>query len=145
MVRVTQVEKYMMSDADYEKRENTYRKFKQEKLKEDPTWTLRELRGELVVAQLWDCCLCPALRCVTVAEKELAQRRGVDVEASKPRAEGPDYMREEAAGMSVGMRCSCEPGDRRGLVRHVGPVEGLPPGWWVGVQYDEVMRSRAAA
>lgn len=29
-----------MSEEDYNRRENTYRKFKQQKLQEDPTWTL---------------------------------------------------------------------------------------------------------
>lgn len=31
-----------MSDEDYSKRENSYRKFKEQKLKEDPTWTLEK-------------------------------------------------------------------------------------------------------
>lgn len=60
------------------------------------------------------------------------------------KVEDPDYMKAEAQGIEAGMRCSCEPGDRRGVVRHVGPVEGLPAGWWVGVQYDEVRRCMGA-
>ena len=36
---VTQIEKYIISDEDYNKRENTYRKFKENKLKEDPNWS----------------------------------------------------------------------------------------------------------
>jgi hypothetical protein len=48
----SKVEKYVMSDEEYNKRENTYRKYKEGKLKEDPEWTL---------------------------EKELAKRRGVSV------------------------------------------------------------------
>ena len=31
---VSKVEKYMMSDADYDAREDTYRKFKEERLRE---------------------------------------------------------------------------------------------------------------
>lgn len=33
------VEKYVISDENYDKRENTYRKFREEKRKKDPNWT----------------------------------------------------------------------------------------------------------
>ena len=35
--------------------------------------------------------------------------------------------------MEVGVRCEVE-GGRRGMVRYIGRCEGLPKGWWVGVQ-----------
>eukprot|EP00884_Botryococcus_braunii_P000256 jgi/Botrbrau1/10230/Bobra.0362s0019.2 len=38
----SKVEKYVISDAAYDDRENTFRKYKQQKLKEDPTWTLQK-------------------------------------------------------------------------------------------------------
>lgn len=38
----SQVTKYEMSEADYSARDNTYRKYKEEKLKEDPSWTLEK-------------------------------------------------------------------------------------------------------
>lgn len=79
-------------------------------MREDPTWTL---------------------------EKEMAKRRGVDYVPPAPRITDPEYMAEEAAGMSAGSRCCVDPGDRRGEVKFVGKVEGLPMGWWVGIQYDE--------
>lgn len=46
----SKVQKYVMSDEDYSKRDNTFRKYKEAKLREDPSWTL---------------------------EKDLAERRGV--------------------------------------------------------------------
>jgi tubulin-folding cofactor B len=46
-------------------------------------------------------------------------------------------MKDEAALFMVGARCRVEPGDRRGEVGYVGQVEGLPPGYWIGVRYDE--------
>ncbi|CAG9467762.1 unnamed protein product [Pedinophyceae sp. YPF-701] len=108
---VSKVEKYQISEEAYNARENTYRKFKEDKLREDPTWTI---------------------------EKEMAKRRGVPyVPPAKAEKAGPDYCAEEARGISVGDRCSVEPGDRRGEVCFVGQVEGLPQGWWVGVKYDE--------
>lgn len=36
------MDKYVISEADYAARDNTYRKFKEAKLKEDPTWTLEK-------------------------------------------------------------------------------------------------------
>eukprot|EP00897_Mesotaenium_endlicherianum_P001899 jgi/Mesen1/1737/ME000139S00976 len=37
----------------------------------------------------------------------------------------------------VGDRCEVDPGGKRGQVAYVGEVEGLAPGFWVGVCYDE--------
>lgn len=117
---VSKVEKFVLSDEAYDARENTYRKFKESKLKDDPTWTL---------------------------EKELAMRKGTWV-PPKPKVDDPDFGKSDAevrgivnafanAPAGAPPRCSCEPGDRRGVVLHVGPVEGLPAGWWIGVKYDE--------
>lgn len=105
-----------MSDEDYDKRENTYRKYKQEKLKEDPTWTL---------------------------EKELAARRGVPYMLPAGDAQGKvedeEYMAAEALAVSMGGRCEVltSEGSKRGTVKYVGKCEGLPLGYWVGIQYDE--------
>lgn len=43
----------------------------------------------------------------------------------------------EAAAINQGARCEVE-GGRRGVVRYVGRVEGLPLGYWVGVQVSIV-------
>eukprot|EP00697_Spironema_sp_BW2_P013840 gnl/Spiro4/4126_TR2057_c0_g1_i1.p1 gnl/Spiro4/4126_TR2057_c0_g1~~gnl/Spiro4/4126_TR2057_c0_g1_i1.p1 ORF type:complete len:287 (+),score=80.41 gnl/Spiro4/4126_TR2057_c0_g1_i1:46-861(+) len=45
--------------------------------------------------------------------------------------------REEAAAIQVGNRCSVTPGGKLGTVRFVGPIPGLPEGFWVGVALDE--------
>ncbi|KAG2489262.1 hypothetical protein HYH03_012282 [Edaphochlamys debaryana] len=104
------VAKYKMSDEDYDKREKSYRKWKNEQLAKDPSWTL---------------------------EKEMAKRRGVEYVAP-PKVEDPEHMADLAVGITVGQRCSVDPGDRRGEVMWVGRgLEGLPLGWWVGVRYDE--------
>mmetsp|Transcript_14394 Transcript_14394/g.30991 ORF Transcript_14394/g.30991 Transcript_14394/m.30991 type:complete len:286 (+) Transcript_14394:86-943(+) len=42
----TLVEKYTISDEAYSKRDGTYRKFKEERLQEDPTWTLKREMAE---------------------------------------------------------------------------------------------------
>lgn len=80
----------------------------------------------------------PPCRLSAFAEKELAKRRGVEyVPKVSTKIEDPDFMKAEAEAVQVGMRCSCEPGDRRGEVMFVGKVEELPLGYWVGVKYDE--------
>lgn len=117
----SKVEKYVMSEEDYERRDNTYRKYKQERLREDPTWTL---------------------------EKEMASRRtragaggpaAADAQPPKEKVDDEEHMAAEAAALEVGSRCevASAEGSKRGTVRYVGKCEGLPLGWWAGVQYDE--------
>lgn len=104
---VSKVQKYEISEDDYNARENTYRKFKEQKLKEDPTWTL---------------------------QKEIAKRSGKEV---KEAVQDPEFQAQEASKVQVGNRCEVYPGSKRGEVMFVGKVEGLPLGYWVGVKYDE--------
>ena len=111
---VTQIEKYIISDEDYNKRENTYRKFKENKLKEDPNWSFYG---------------------------EIAKRMGQEKKVVE-KVTDDNYMYECTDGMEVGMRCEVSPGERRGWVRYVGKETGesksnLPLGWWIGVEYDE--------
>ena len=39
--------------------------------------------------------------------------------------------------LDPGDRCRIQPGDRAAKVMFIGPVVGMPSGYWVGVQYDE--------
>ncbi|CAH9093968.1 unnamed protein product [Cuscuta europaea] len=49
-----------------------------------------------------------------------------------------NYMEDLCASIKkVGDRCLVEPRERRGVVKFVGQVETLAPGFWVGVQFDE--------
>ncbi|KAL3691899.1 hypothetical protein R1sor_005550 [Riccia sorocarpa] len=103
------IEKYEISEDSYNKRDDTFRKFKEKRLAEDPTWTL---------------------------QKEMARRRGLPVpEASQPVDD--DHMKDIADGFKVGDRCEVDPGGKRGEVKYVGKAENLAPGFWIGVQYDE--------
>lgn len=104
---VSKVQKYEISEEDYNARENTYRKFKDQKLKEDPTWTL---------------------------QKEIAKRSGKEY---KEPQQDPEFQAKEAEAVKPGMRCEVFPGGKRGEVMYVGKCEGLPLGFWVGVKYDE--------
>ena len=108
---VSKVKKYEMSDEKYNARENTYRQWKNEQLAKDPTWCL---------------------------EKAMAERRG-ETWVPKQTIEDDEHQAEEASAIvdQVGNRCEVNPGGKRGTVMFVGKVEGLPKGWWVGVQFDE--------
>eukprot|EP00246_Nothoceros_aenigmaticus_P009283 TRINITY_DN24697_c0_g1_i1.p1 TRINITY_DN24697_c0_g1~~TRINITY_DN24697_c0_g1_i1.p1 ORF type:complete len:273 (-),score=59.24 TRINITY_DN24697_c0_g1_i1:93-911(-) len=105
---ISLVEKYSISEEDYDKREDSFRKFKAKKLAADPSWTL---------------------------EKEMAMRRGEKLPEVQIVTE--DHMADQAACIHVGDRCEVDPGAKRGLVLFVGKAEALAPGFWVGVQYDE--------
>jgi len=104
----SKVEKYEISDEAYNQRENTFRKYKQDKLKDDPAWSV---------------------------QKEMAMRRGEYVPPAK--VEDPEHMADEASAINVGDRCEAYPGGNRGEVKYVGKIEGLPAGYWIGVQLDE--------
>ncbi|XP_075263802.1 uncharacterized protein LOC142355566 [Convolutriloba macropyga] len=105
----SKVDKYEMSDEAYNKRENTFRKYKEEKLKADPTWSV---------------------------QKEMAMRRGEEY-VPPAKVEDPEHMADEASAINAGDRCETYPGGNRGEVKYVGKIEGLPAGYWVGVQLDE--------
>ena len=119
------VQKYEMNDADYDRREGTFREFARKRREQDPGWTL---------------------------EKEMSARRngGVAVSASScstaaaATAENTtnplddDHQRDLASSIKPGDRCEVNPGGKRALVRFVGNnIETLPKGFWVGVEYDE--------
>jgi tubulin-folding cofactor B len=102
------VEKYTISEESYNSREDTFRKYREKKLAEDPTWTLA---------------------------KEIAMRKGEPYVA--PQQMTDDYMADIAASIKVGDRCEVDPGGKRGEVKFVGKVDTLAAGYWIGVQYDE--------
>jgi tubulin-folding cofactor B len=111
---VSLVKKYEMSDEEYTKRgdtHSTYRKWKNEQLKKDPTW------------------------CV---EKHMAEKRG-EVWVPPKVIEDDEHQADEAGVVAdqIGNRCEVNPGGKRGEVLFVGKVAGLPKGWWVGVKFDE--------
>jgi tubulin-folding cofactor B len=73
----SKVEKYVISDDDYNKRENTYRKFKEAKIAADPEWTL---------------------------EKEICIRKGIPYTPPPAAISDADYMQAEASGIQARAR-----------------------------------------
>lgn len=121
---VSLVDKYVMSDEDYDKRENTYRAYKKKMLEKDPNWV------PVHVAKA---------RAAAAGEKKLPQAP----------AEDPA---ETLSRVKLGLRCSVFPGDRRGTVMFVGEVPEIPEPevkdekgetvptpkrLWVGINYDD--------
>lgn len=108
---VSQVKKYVMSEADYDKREGTLRAWKREQLKKNPHFKYSDALP--------------------------ASGRAAAAAAAGPRAPDVDYEDDTLVeGMDVGARCSIRPGERRGTVAFVGKIDNKT-GWWVGVRLDE--------
>jgi len=116
---VSQVKKYEISDEDYLKRDQNFRKWKEDKLKADPTWSLAK----------------------EMKQKQDAQRMKADPnyvpEPPKEKVTDDEHMADLAEKMKVGDRCEVIVGGKRGEVKFVGKIPAIAPGWWIGVQYDE--------
>lgn len=55
--------------------------------------------------------------------------------AREDRSSPDNVIESQDVGITTGQRCRI--GDRRGRVEYVGTVEGIAPGTWIGVNYDE--------
>lgn len=116
---VSLVKKYEISDEDYNKRENNFRKWKQDKLAADPSWTLGK-----EVKQNQD-------------RKRMEKDPNFVPEPAKERITDDEHLADLAATMKVGDRCEVTVGGKRGEIKFVGKIPAIAAGWWVGVQYDE--------
>ncbi|KAG5190236.1 putative tubulin-specific chaperone B [Tribonema minus] len=106
---VSLVQKYRMTDEEYDQRKGTLRSWIKEHKAKDPKW-VAPWNGGPTDAQL---------------------------DAQAKEAEAPPPGPESVEGMKVGDRCEVSPGGRRGAVMFLGEVEGMAPGYWVGVRFDE--------
>ena len=104
------VKKYEMSDEEYNKRKNTLRAYKREQLKKDPNFKFN------------------------FGKHAGGAAKGGETKSDAPKEyPGP----ESTAHLKVGMRAEVAPGARRGEVAFVGTIDGMPPGHWVGIRFDE--------
>mmetsp|Transcript_25287 Transcript_25287/g.64268 ORF Transcript_25287/g.64268 Transcript_25287/m.64268 type:complete len:324 (+) Transcript_25287:54-1025(+) len=118
---VSLVEKYEISEENYMKRDDNFRKFKEMKQKADPQWSIsKEMRTREHARQ-----------------KKLDPNYVPPPDPVKIIIDDPDHQKAEAELVAVGMRCQVKIGKRRGEVKYVGRVEGVGKGFWIGVQYDE--------
>eukprot|EP00930_Biecheleria_cincta_P072758 TRINITY_DN60106_c0_g1_i1.p1 TRINITY_DN60106_c0_g1~~TRINITY_DN60106_c0_g1_i1.p1 ORF type:complete len:288 (-),score=58.15 TRINITY_DN60106_c0_g1_i1:107-970(-) len=105
---VSQVEKYVMADEDYDKLENSVRAMKR-----------REKEKEAAKAA--------AEKAARLAAGEVIEEEPIEPEVT---------VEEVIAKIPLGSRCEVRPGGRRGEVAYVGEVRGTK-GVWVGVRLDE--------
>ena len=106
----SKVEKYKMSDADYDKREGTVRKWIAEQKAKDPKW------------------------------KPPAMTPGSQMPGGKDYAKmlaaSPPGTEAEAAKFKTGSRCRIFPGGDRGKIVFIGETK-FADGYWIGIQLDE--------
>lgn len=116
---VSLVQKYEISEEDYNKRENNFRKWKEQKKAADPNWTFKR---EIQAAQ---------------DRQRMKADPNYVPEPPKEKITDDEHMSDLASGMRVGDRCEVTLGGKRGTVQFVGKIPTIAPGFWIGVQYDE--------
>lgn len=149
------VEKYRMSDAEYDRRKGTLRDWEREQRVKDANFTLSKHAKEHRER-------CEAKREFKLGNFPLPYGYVVDSTGKDiVKGDEPDYdevnqakrevietlpqVEEEhgetsVEGISVGSRCQVQPGSRRGTISYVGAVPELdkrPGSCWVGVTFDE--------
>jgi tubulin-folding cofactor B len=142
---VSLVQKYKMSEQEYDERKGTLRDWGREQKSKDSTFTLAKhamQHRELVEAQRAHRLNHPMPEGFFVDNNGTVVRDddhdNTPTTNSKQSDEVDDLHEEDSvANMEVGMRCQIEPGSRRGLVSFVGLVPELGTGHWVGVTFDE--------
>ena len=109
---VSLVKKYEISEDDYNKREDNFRKWKEQKKAADPTWTIaKEVKNN--------------------QDKKQMERDPTFVpEPMKAPITDDEHLAELAAPMKLGDRCEVTLGGKRGLVTYVGKIPQIAPGWW---------------
>ena len=117
---VTLVEKYRMTDEDYDKRKGTMRDYVKEQRKKDPNFKLKP----------------KGMTTMGVGTATADQQAKIDSFNMNEPAEAPPGA-ESVEGIQVGLRCEVQPGARRGVVMWVGEDAALKAGHWVGVKLDE--------
>lgn len=141
------VEKYVMSEEEYNKRKGTLRDWERQQKQSDPTFSYakyaREHR-ELLDAQRLAKLGLPLPPGFEVNASGTVIRVQNEDEADKPNKQvtaeedDPEYNEESVKGIEVGMRCQVIVGGRRGRVAYVGLVPEIAGGgYWCGIVFDE--------
>eukprot|EP00928_Gymnodinium_smaydae_P089653 TRINITY_DN73580_c0_g1_i1.p1 TRINITY_DN73580_c0_g1~~TRINITY_DN73580_c0_g1_i1.p1 ORF type:complete len:295 (-),score=68.09 TRINITY_DN73580_c0_g1_i1:191-1075(-) len=112
---VSQVEKYVMPDEEYDKMKNTVRAIKRE----------REEKRRAEEASK------------AASGEGQAEDLGAGEDPNAPAASKNEMTRDEIeAAFPVGGRCEVTPGGRRGVIRYAGPLIAAK-GQWIGICLDE--------
>jgi len=108
---VSQVEKYVMADEEYDKIKNSVRAVRKQ----------REAEAAAEAARRKE------------AGEDLGQELGGYPAGPTPYDMSPE---EIAAAFPIDGRCEVDPGARRGAISFAGPIDGKP-GTWIGIRLDE--------
>lgn len=137
----TLVQKYRMTDTDYDKRQGTLRDWERKKKQVDPTFTLAKHANE---HREW-------VEARRQGRLGLELPKGFEYDEAGVVVRIEQYVQpvnvsthlplgtpgsESVEGIQVDMRCEVQPGGRRGRVAFVGDVPEFI-GWWVGIVFDE--------
>jgi len=149
------VEKYQMTDAEYDKRKGTLRDWGREQKERDANFTLakhakehRERVEAMREFKLGNFPL-PYGYVVDSTGKDIVKGDEPDhddlVDRQRNKAQqdsslNPEFDESSIANITVGSRCQVQPGSRRGTVSYVGAVPELDEAvgsCWVGITFDE--------
>lgn len=162
---VSLVEKYRMSEEDYDQRKGTLRDWGREQKTRDETFTLakhaKEHRERAEAMRQFKLGIFPLPYGYVVdstgkdicrgddddddddeqrRQQQQRQQAKNNQRSSRPTAEDDGVGPSSVANMAVGDRCQVKPGDRRGTVSFLGVVPELDDredSHWVGVTFDE--------
>jgi tubulin-folding cofactor B len=125
---VSQVQKYVMSDEEYERRENTLRAYKKEQLKINPNFRFFPKVSLFVENDMFFF----SFGVFSGFSKSKLYLTPIPLPFTQSNENQQDFESEECVqGINVGDRCEVAPGARRGTVKYVGKVESLPSGYFV--------------
>ena len=144
------VQKYVMSDAEYNARKGTLRDWAREQKAADPNFNLRKhgdrqrAMTEAVRLHKQGLPMPPGFYVDSTGKVEYDSDVEKDTDApEKPSTEADntpqsEFGPESVEGIALEMRCQIEPGARRGKIGFVGEIAELPgSGNWVGIILDE--------
>jgi tubulin-folding cofactor B len=115
---VSQVEKFELTEDQYDKKKNTVRAWKRDEQEKKETGLPQDDQFKYYGGGYF------------------TKNGGGTAVPAEPQAEVFEDPEEVLARMPLGSRCEVDPGGRRGAVAFVGKVQGLK-GAWVGVRLDE--------
>jgi|UPI000581AA77 tubulin-folding cofactor B len=140
---VSLVEKYRMTEDEYDARKGTLRDWGRQQRERQPDFNLRKHaathRALTEAKRLHKQHLpLPEGFIVDSTGKVVVDEPDVVAPIKMSEMVGSDeYGLDSVAHCQVGQRCQVEPGQRRGEIAFIGKLSQEKPGHWVGVRFDE--------
>jgi len=136
------VDKYKMSEEEYNTRKGTLRSWTNEQKKKDKTFSLakhaKEHRELMDAVRLVKQGLPPPDGFEIDSHGKVVRCVIEEIDGGTPLSAESSPGKETVEGLEVGMRCEVQPGARRGVIQFIGEISNLNTGgYWVGVNFDE--------